>query len=373
MASARYHIGAFPPNDIDWARLVPLIGPARGALERYDALLGAMPNPQVLLSPLTTQEAVLSSRIEGTQATMGEVLEYEAGAGPDEVAQPNKVDDILEILNYRRAIRDAEVVLGELPLSGRLIKRAHAILMEGVRGRHKAPGEYRKIQNWIGPPGCTEDEARFVPIAPQHLDDGMTAWERYMHSEQPDILVQLAVVHAEFESLHPFLDGNGRLGRMLVPLFLYDKKVLSRPTFYLSAYLEARREEYYERLLAISRDGDWTDWCAFFLRALIEEAKANTAKAKAILDLYERKKIWIAEHTRSQHSIRAVDFIFDRPVFKTTDFVAGAGIPAPTAKRIVYSLRDQGLLTTLQESAGPRPAILAFPELLNIAEGREAF
>lgn len=373
MAPIRYHDGGFPPKEIDWSKLIPLIGPARGALERYDALLGTMPNPQVLLSPLTTQEAVLSSRIEGTQATMGEVLEYEAGAGPDERVQPEKVDDIREILNYRRAIHDAEQALDELPLSGRLIRRAHEILMEGVRGRNKAPGEYRRHQNWIGTPGCTEEEARFVPIAPQHLQDGMAALERYIHSDEPDTLVQLAIIHAEFESLHPFMDGNGRLGRMLIPLFLYYRKLLSRPTFYLSAYLESRREEYYDRLLAISRDGDWTAWCAFFLQALINEASTNTRKAKAILDLYERKKIWIAEHTRSQHAIRAVDFIFDRPVFKTTDFVASAGIPAPTAKRMVYGLRDEGLLVPLREASGSRPAILAFSELLNIAEGRDAF
>ncbi len=304
---------------------------------------------------------------------MGEVLEYEAGAGPDERIQPEKVGDIREILNYRHAIHDAEQALDELPLAGRLIRRAHAILMEGVRGRNMAPGEYRRIQNWIGVPGCREEEARFVPIAPQHLQDGMSEWERYLHSDQPDTLVQLAIVHAEFESLHPFHDGNGRLGRMLIPLFLFERKLLSRPTFYLSAYLEANREEYYDRLLAISRDGDWTGWCAFFLKVLANEARTNTGKAKAILELYEEKKLLVAEQTRSQYAIRAVDFIFDRPVFRTTDFVARSGIPAATARRMVSGLRDEGLLVPLREASGSRPAVLAFSELLNIAEGRDAF
>lgn len=373
MAPVRYHQGKFPPECLDWPQLIPLIGPASAALARYDGVLSAIPNAQVLLSPLTTQEAVLSSRIEGTQATMGEVLEYEAGGGPDEDAQPEKVYDIHEVLNYRRAIRLAEARLNELPLSGRLIREAHRVLLAGVRGTNKAPGEYRRVQNWIGPAGCSEDQARFVSISPDKLVDGMSAWEKYLHSEQPDVLVQLAIAHAEFEALHPFLDGNGRLGRMLIPLFLFSRNLLSSPTFYLSAYLEAHRDEYYDRLLAVSRDGDWTQWCAFFLSALTTQADANTAKAKAILKLYEAKKDWVVTRTRSQHAIRALDFIFGRAVFSSSDFVNQADIPQATAKRIIRILRDEGLLRTLREGSGRRSAILIFPELLNIAEGRNIF
>ncbi len=372
MASVRYQLGAFPPSDLDWLQLVPLLGPASAALARYDGVLIAIPNPQILLSPLTTQEAVLSSRIEGTQATMTEVLEYEAEASPDE-SDSAKVADIHEVLNYRHAIRQAKDMLEKLPLSGRLVRAAHETLMQGVRGKNKAPGEYRKVPNWIGPPGCTEDTARFVPIGAGDLPGGMTAWEKYLNSTEPDALVQLAIVHAEFEALHPFLDGNGRLGRMLIPLFLFERKLLATPTFYLSAYLEARREEYYDRLLAVSRDGDWTGWCVFFLGAIIAQAESNTLKVKQILELYEIKKNWIVEQTRSQHAMRALDFIFDRPVFRSSDFVARAGIPKDTAWRILRVLRDEGLLRVVRETVGRTAAVLVFTELLNIAEGQEAF
>ena len=210
-------------------------------------MLEAVPNPRVLLSLLATQEAVLSSKIEGTQATMGQVLEYEAGAAPAS-DDPDKVRDIKEILNYRKAVHHAEKSLARMPLAGRLIKEAHAILMEGVRGKTKQPGEYRREQNWSGATRHIE-EARFVPIAWERLEDGMAAWERYIHGEEKDLLVQLAILHAEFEALHPFLDSNGRLGRLLVPLYLHDRKLLKTPTFYLSAYLEVSRSFWTALLL----------------------------------------------------------------------------------------------------------------------------
>lgn len=373
MLQVRYHSGSFPPRDLDWSRLIPLLGPASAAIARYDGVLGAIPNAMILLSPLTTQEAVLSSRIEGTQATMGEVLEYEAAAGPGGRLDSSKAADIQEIINYRQAITDAAKRLMELPLSQRLIRGAHETLLHGVRGQNRAPGQYRRIQNWIGPAGSTLGQARFVPVPAGELEEGMSRWEKFLHSKQPDQLVQLAVLHAEFEALHPFLDGNGRLGRMLVPLFLYERKALSGPTFYVSAYLEARREQYYERLLAVSRDGDWTGWCEFFLGALLAQGVANAAKAQAILALYGAKKTWIADKTRSQYAIRALDFIFNRPIFQASDFVSQAGIPEPTAKRIIKVLREHELLKVLRESSGRRPAMLAFRELINLAEGQQVF
>ncbi len=372
MPPVYYHSGTFPPLSLEWPRLVPLLGQVAAAVARYGGVLEAIPNVHVLLSPMTTQEAVLSSRIEGTQATMAEVLEYDAGGGSKD-ADPEKTADIQEVSNYRKAIRQAKDLLAELPLSSRLIRSVHATLLQGVRGQHRAPREFRKIQNWIGPPGCTEDEARFVPIDAGSLLDGIAAWEKYLHSDQPDTLVQLAIAHAEFEAIHPFLDGNGRLGRMLIPLFMFNRKLLSAPTFYLSDYLEARRDEYYDRLLAVSRDGDWTGWCVFFLGALAAQAEANTRKAREILQLYEAKKDWIVDQTRSQHAIRALDFVFDRPVFRSSDFVASSGIPEPTAKRILRILRRENLLRIVRNAGGRRSAILAFPDLLNIVEGRDAF
>ena len=370
--AVRYHLGRFPPGELDWPQLLPLIGPANAAVARYEGVLHGIPNPNVLLSPLTTQEAVLSSRIEGTQATFGEVLEFEAEGEPGDESTPKKAD-IHEVLNYRAALAEASHLLGELPLSQRLMRLTHARLMQGVRGHGKAPGEYRRIQNWIGPAGCLEKDARFIPCPVVHLPAAMSAWEAQIHAEAPDVLIQLAILHAEFEAIHPFLDGNGRLGRLFIPLFLKAKGLLSAPNFYLSDYLESHRDEYYERLLAISQGDDWTGWCRFFLRAIIAQAATNQQKAQAIHALYTARKDWMVEATRSQYGTRALDWFFSRPIFVASDFVAQSDIPAPTARRILQLVRDNGLLREMRPASGRRPAVLSFPELLNICEGREAF
>ena len=370
MPAVRYHAGRFPPEErLEWRELIPHIGPAAAALARYDGVLAAVPDPGVLLAPLTTREAVLSSRIEGTQATMGEVLQFEAGREPD---SPERRDDIHEVLNYRAAMRRAETSLETLPLSQRVIRQAHEVLLSGVQGQGKSPGSYRRIPNWIGPPGCTVDEARFVPVEANKLPDAMDAWERYIHTEAPDKLVQLAVLHAEFEALHPFLDGNGRLGRMLVPLFLWQAGLIRAPMFYISAYFEARREAYYDGLLAVSRDDDWTGWCRFFLDAVRLQAEDNLARAQGIIDLYNAMKGRTIDLTRSQYAIYALDWIFERPIFRSADFVSRAAVPAPTARRILGVLREAGVLTTLLEARGRRSAVLAFPALLAISEREEA-
>ncbi len=372
MTAVLYQDGAFPPRELDWPRLIPLIGPASAAIARYDGVLAGVPNTDVLLSPLTTQEAVLSSRIEGTQATLGEVLEFEAQGDLFDESTPKKAD-IREVLNYRAALNEAIRLLDELPLSQRLVREAHKALMKGVRGHNKAPGEYRRIANWIGPAGCTIETARFIPCPADKLPEAMNAWELYLHADAPDRLVQLAILHAEFEAIHPFLDGNGRLGRLIVPIFLFSYKLLSRPNFYLSAYLERNRDVYYERLLAVSRDRDWTGWCEFFLRALIAQAEENQRKAEAILTLYRTRKDWIAEVTRSQYAVRALDWMFGRPTFATSDFVKNSGIPTRTAHRILWAVREKGLLTEVQPSVGSRSALYVFSELLAIAEGGVVF
>lgn len=370
--AVHYHLGQFPPPELDWPQLIPLLGPAAAAVARYDGTLAAIPNAAVLLSPLTTQEAVLSSRIEGTQATMGEVLEFEAEGDSPGVSVERRAD-IQEVLNYRKAMRASEEMLETLPICQRLICEVHKVLLSGVRREGKSPGAYRRIPNWIGPPGSTIDEARFVPISAEQLPDAMSRWERYVHEEVVDKLVQLAVLHAEFEALHPFLDGNGRLGRMLVPLFMWQTGLIQRPMFYISAHFEAHRDAYYERLLAVSRDGDWTGWSRFFLDAVRDQAEQNLSKTRAILGLYEAMKQQVVGATRSQYAIHALDWVFGKPIFKSSDFVAGAGIPEATAKRILTVLREEGVLTVVQEGRGRRAAVLAFPGLLNIAEGRDVF
>lgn len=368
MRPVHYHLGQFPPQNIDWPKLIPLLGPASAAVARYDGMLSAIPNPAVLLAPLTTQEAVLSSRIEGTQATFGEVLEFQAG---QDAISPERREDIQEVLNYRAAMREAEHLLATLPLSQRVIRESHRVLLAGVRGRNKAPGEYRRIPNWIGPPGCTAETARFVPIDADKLPEAMSQWERYAHSEDSDRLVQLAILHAEFEALHPFLDGNGRLGRMLVPLFLWQTGLIRSPMFYISAYFEAGRDAYYDGLLAVSRDGDWTGWCRYFLEAIRIQAEDNLRKAQAILKLHEEMKRRLPELTRSQYAVHALDWIFERPIFRSSDFVLSGNIPAPTARRFLSVLQQAEVIRAVSAGRGRRAAVLAFPALLNIAEGRE--
>ncbi len=367
----QYHRGKFPPDGLlDWSRLIPLLGPTAAAVARYDGMLAAIPNADVLLAPLTTQEAVLSSRIEGTQVAIGEILEFEAGRVPD---SRERRDDIHEVLNYRSAMTRARTSLETLPLSQRVIRDAHSVLLAGARGEGYAPGEYRRVPNWIGPPGCSLEDARFVPIAADGLPDAMSTWERYIHEEVPDRLVQLAVLHAEFEALHPFLDGNGRLGRMLVPLFMWQHGLIRAPMFYISAYFEARRDAYYDGLLAVSRDDDWTGWARFFLEALGEQAEDNLKKARGILDLYEKMKNRVMEITRSQYAILALDWIFERPIFSASHFRDRAGIPTSSVQRILVALREGEILRVIVPASGRQASVLVFPELLNIAEGRDLF
>ncbi|NDB03692.1 MAG: Fic family protein, partial [Flavobacteriaceae bacterium] len=321
------------------------------------------------LSPLTTEEAVLSSKIEGTQATVDEVLEQEAGL----IKEGEKAKDIQEIINYRDALRSGNHYLNERPITLSFVLELHKILLNSVRGQNKTPGEFRKDQNWIGKYGCTIEQASFVPPNPLQLQDHLEAWQTYLASYDIDLLLQTAVVHAQFELLHPFKDGNGRIGRILIPLFLYQKKKLSQPMFYLSSYLEANREEYYVRLQNISREGDWNSWIAFFLQAIIEQAKNNNAKVKAIMGLYDDMKKQIHEITHSQYTVHLLDAIFDRPIFDSTHLVKHTDIPAASVKSFIPKLKKEGVLTEIRPARGRQPAILAFGQLLNITEGKNVF
>lgn len=356
-----------PIKHLDKEKLFSAVGEANAALARYDGLLIGMINPAVMLSPLTNQEAVLSSKIEGTQATMEEVLEYEAGQEHSE----EKQHDIQEILNYRKALLLAKQSIVDRPINLSLIKNLHQILMDSVRGENKEPGEFRKDQNWIGAPGCSIEQASFVPPGPLQLMDHLQAWDCYINSDDIDAIVQTAVVHAQFELLHPFKDGNGRIGRLLIPLFLFSKGRLSSPMFYLSAYLEKHREEYYSRLRAISEQGDWTGWCAFFLRAVTAQAQQNGTTLREIIKLYDVTKIQVRDITRSPHSAQLVDALFDRPIFTAADIAQRASVPKPTVHKLMNSLLEAGVLDTVRKASGRRPAILAFAELLNTLERKQ--
>jgi Fic family protein len=373
MAPVTYHLGEFPPAQLVWEHLIPLIGQANAALARYDGLLSAIPDSRILLSPMITQEAVLSSRIEGTVATIGEVLEVEAG-GDLSAMQPERRQDAHEVLNYRRAMRFCESALYEgQPLSQHLLRGAHEILLRDVRGVDKRPGLYRTHQNWIGEHGCSVEDASFVPIPQVHLQAGLDRWEQFLAGDGvPDPLVHLALVHAEFEALHPFMDGNGRLGRMIIPLLLYRRGTLSGPHFYVSAFFDANRDEYLDRLRAISANGAWTEWTLFFLEAIRVQARQNETKAREILNLYAEVKERAVEVTHSQYAMRAVDFLFQSPIFLGPHFVESSNIPRPTAIRILRLLREAEIVQVLRPGAGRSAGLYAFASLVNVVEGRSA-
>jgi len=353
-----------PLEKLDWAHFVPLIGQANAELARYDGILQGIINPNVLLSPLTSKEAVLSSKIEGTQATLKEVLEFEAS--PD--VKTKKYKDIQEIINYRQSMHFAVEWLNNKPLTLNLIRKIHGILLDSVRGRNKARGEFRKDQNWIGKPGTPIEQAEYVPPTPFLLMDHLSNFEKYIHYKEYDPLVQLSIVHAQFEIIHPFLDGNGRVGRILIPLFLFEKKLLNSPMFYISEYLETHRDEYYDSLKSISQTNTWERWIDFFLKAIIEQAKINSIKAKAILSLYEQKKIRITEITHSQYAIKILDALFMYPIFKTSDFIKISKIPKASATRFLRQLEEFKIISTLRKGGGRRAKVMIFNKLLKIVE-----
>jgi len=234
-------------------------------------------------------------------------------------------------------------------------------------------GEFRTIQNWIGTPGSPIEQAEFIPPAPSLLLEYLDNWEKYYHMDRPDHLVQLAIVHAQFEIIHPFMDGNGRVGRMLIPLFLFEKEILSRPLFYLSAYFEAHRETYVQRLRNLSQRAEaWNEWIEFFLLAMQEQAGVNSEKARAMIDLYAELKRKILSLTHSQFAVPLLDHMFAKPVFKSSDFKEMPSMPSyPMVITLLGKLKKAGILKVVREGRGRRPQILALPELINLCEGRK--
>ena len=359
-----------PIAELAWEPLIPLIGRANRALAEYNGVVSTLPNPGVLLSPLTTQEAVLSSKIEGTQATLGEVLQYEGGEEPE---QESRREDIREILNYRAALRQAEAELEARPFHLNLLLATHSTLLDSVRGRNKGRGRFRVEQNWIGDPGSTMEQAEFVPPAPgEVLQRALYNWESYYHAEERDPLVQLAVVHAQFEILHPFMDGNGRLGRILIPLFLHEKGILSSPVFYLSEYLEQHRDQYIEHLRQLGTvEHSWDRWVEFFLAGLIAQAEANVRKAREVHALYDELKRRVIALTRSRYAVPLLDRMFEQPIFQSSYLDGLPSMPSkPMIMNMLGRLRGDGILKVVRAGSGRRAQVLALAELVEICEGK---
>ena len=348
----------------NWEALAPLIGLANRKLAYYDGVLSSIINPSLFLSPLETKEAVLSSKIEGTITTIDEVLKYEVNLIP---ASLSKQQDIQEVLNYRTAMRNAiGWIERELPLNSALICNIQKELMTGVRGVTKSPGQIRKEQNWIGKPHASIELASYIPPGPINLPDHLNNLIDYMQLDDQDPILQTAIMHAQFELIHPFLDGNGRTGRILIPLFLWHKKNIKAPVFYISEYLETNRDRYYGCLRSISRDGDWEGWVRFFLQAVTTQAEDNALKANQVLSLYQQMKSRITAITNSAHAIQILDTMFANPIINSTTFIRHSSLNSQTGRRIVNKMKEEQILSTLQPSAGSRPEILVFTDLMEI-------
>ena len=269
------------PPPVEWTpSLVRVLSDADRLIGRLAGEGRRLPNPHLLIRPFIRREAVLSSRIEGTQATLGEILAAEVGA-----AVERSPADLREVANYVVALEHGAKRLGTLPLSLRLTRELHANLMTGVRGDRARPGEFRTVQNWIGTPGCTLTNATYVPPPPGEIMSCLGDWEKFVHDRSLPVLVQAGILHSQFEAIHPFLDGNGRVGRLLIILFLIEREVLPSPLLYLSAFFEATRHEYYERLLGVAERGEWEQWLIYFLHGVARQSKDVLKRAERITTL----------------------------------------------------------------------------------------
>lgn len=365
--ATRYHYGEFPPQRLDYGRLLVPVGEAHQVLGRFDNMLNGMQNSSLLLNPLRQQEAVVSSRIEGTITTLDEVLKAEADQQDDatDLQAKSHRNATLEVMLFARAMTFAqdEIAVGT-SLSDRLVRSAHEILMRFVHRPGSQIGVYKTEQNYLGDTG----KVSFVPINPTALQPGLDALWAYAKDENQDPLIQTALTHVEFESLHPFKDGNGRIGRMLIPLQLWSRGVLSAPHFYISAYFDTHRDTYIDSLRAVSRDGDWTNWCLFFLEALKKQSGETLATISQINALYEALHARFRDTLRSAHYVEALNFLFSMPIFWNSQFIQRSGIPAQTASRFTRILVKENLLQTLVSASGRRPAFYRFTPLMDILD-----
>lgn len=359
------------PLEIDWETHISQSLEAGIALGEYKGVLRGIINPYLFLAPLNLREAVISSRIEGTQTTVEEVMRF--GIEEGQIVQSDSQKNSQEVVNYCNAMNAGVNLLSKKPMCVNTLCEIHRVLLTSVRGEEKNPGEIRRTQNWIGPDGCTQDEAIFVPPDPMVVKEYLYNWEDYIHIQERNIFVQLAIIKAQFELIHPFRDGNGRIGRMLVPLILYNKGLLPSPTFYISAYLQKNDKVYRERLLAISQESDWSGWISFFLHAMLEQAKENNERADALMKLYKDLKQIIPNLLDSKYSSYIIDAMFSFPMFNSNIFIksiedSGIVIPKDTVTWILRKLRENEIISVYSEASGRRGAIYVFPKLMELTK-----
>jgi len=332
-----------PDPSIDMTGALPdLLAGASLALGRLDGVTSILPNPDLFVGMYVKKEAVLSSQIEGTQASLTDVLQANIGEGREEHRR-----DVEEVVNYVAAMNFGLARIRDLPLSLRLIREIHAKLLKGVRGQHRDPGEFRRTQNWIGPSSSTLKDAAFVPPPPGELLHVLGDLEKFLHDQTLPPLAHAGLVHAQFETIHPFLDGNGRVGRLLVTFLLCERKVLALPLLYLSLFFKRHRAEYYDRLQAVRIDGNWEGWLAFFLRGVQEVANEAAVRARRILQLREHARGVASKRggRRSGNLLRAIDSLFKQPLVTANSLAKEMGVSFVTANGIALTLADLQLLT----------------------------
>jgi Fic family protein len=355
-----------PPNlELNWD-LAGEISAADRGLSELAGITRTLPNPHLLIRPFMSREAVLSSRIEGTQASLSDLFYFEAVR-----TAPTKPDsDVGEVRNYVRALEHGLKRLSALPVSLRLMKEIHAELMRGVRGEHLTPGEFRRTQNWIGPAGCTLNEAKFVPPPPEDMMKNLSDLEKYLHTPSAlPLVVRLALIHYQFEAIHPFLDGNGRIGRLLLILLLCAENVLPQPMLYLSAYFERHREKYYQLLLSTSQDGRWSEWVSFFLRGVAEQSRDAIKRSEKLLALWHQYRKRVQAVRSSALPLILVDELFKRPYLTFSAAREVLGVTFRSAQLNVRKLIAAGILKELPGRSYGK--IFIARDVLDVLEARE--
>lgn len=349
-----------PPN-LPWTpELVRALSEADRLIGRLAGEGGQLPNPHLLMRPFVRREAVLSSRIEGTQATLGELLAAEAGAAVERSPQ-----DLREVGNYVVALEYGLQRLKDLPLSLRLVRELHEKLMRGVRGDAATPGEFRRSQNWIGTPGCTLTNATYVSPPPSELMACLGDWEKFLHDHKLPPLVQIALAHYQFEAIHPFLDGNGRVGRLLITLFLVERSILPTPLLYLSAFFEATRRDYYSRLLAVSERGEWEAWVQYFLHGVARQSEDALNRAVRINKLIADWRVAVAD-VSSKSLMMVLELLAGNPFLMVKNAAQKLGIAFTTAQRAVEKLEKLSIVRKVGE--GKRDRVYCAKAILDILE-----
>ena len=331
-----------PALELD-SKTLRLLSAADQALGRLDGIVKIVPDPDFFVAMYVRREAVLSSQIEGTQSTLEDLLAVELA--PSTLGVP---EDVEEIVNYVSAMNYGLKRLSDLPLSLRLIREIHKELLTGGRGAQATPGEFRTSQNWIGPGGASLARATFVPPPPLQMKDALGDFEKFLHADtELPLLIDIGLAHAQFETIHPFLDGNGRVGRLLITLMLVQRQALRRPLLYLSYYFKRHRSEYYDWLTAVRQDGDWEGWMRFFLEGVEETASEATATAQRIFELREDHRSLVIEQHLGQNALRLISLLFARPILNVNLAQSELGVAWVTANKLLGQFEELGLVNEI--------------------------